>query len=55
MVNDNPKVKRIDKGTGEEDYVTIEYAVDKLTSYYFNTPDVNDRETVKIKSTLLWW
>ena len=42
-MTNNLKVKRINRENGEEDFVTLKYAVEKITASSFTRPDNSDR------------
>ena len=50
------RIKRTNRENGSEDFVTLEYAVDKLARHNFNTPDkhhkANMRETLERGATM---
>lgn len=46
-MSNNLKVKRTDKGTGEESTVTLKHAVEKIASASFYKPDNSDRRQTR--------
>lgn len=47
-MSNNLKVKRINRENGEEDFVTLKYAVEKLAASHFTRPDDSNRTQTRI-------